>query len=102
MRFGVFLAPFHPEDECPTEQIHRDLELVEHLERFGYDEVWIGEHHSGGVEIVASPELFIAHAAARTARIRLGTGVSALEAATAEHEKERRQRGGKGTSWVDE
>lgn len=78
IRFGVFLAPFHPDDESPTEQIHRDLDLIEHLERLGYHEAWIGEHHSGGYEIIGSPELFIAHAAARTQRIRLGTGVVSL------------------------
>lgn len=78
LRVGVFLAPFHPADEGPTEQIHRDLELVQHLDRLGYDEAWIGEHHSGGFEIIASPELFIAHAAAITQRIRLGTGVVSL------------------------
>ena len=78
MRFGIFLAPFHPDDENPTEQLHRDLRLVEHLEALGFDEAWIGEHHSGGYEIIASPELFIAHAAARTGRIRLGTGVVSL------------------------
>jgi limonene 1,2-monooxygenase len=78
IRFGVFLAPFHPDDENPTEQLHRDLALIEHLEHFGYHEAWIGEHHSGGFEIIGSPELFIAHAAARTQRIRLGTGVVSL------------------------
>ena len=77
-RFGVFLAPFHPDDEDPTEQLHRDFELVERLESLGYHEAWIGEHHSAGFEIVGSPELFIAHAAARTERIRLGTGVVSL------------------------
>jgi limonene 1,2-monooxygenase len=76
LRFGVFLAPFHPDDENPTEQLHRDLGLIEHLEACGYDEAWIGEHHPGGYEIIGSPELFIAHAAARTSRIRLGTGSS--------------------------
>ncbi|MCA9513252.1 MAG: LLM class flavin-dependent oxidoreductase [Myxococcota bacterium] len=78
VRFGVFLAPFHPDDENPTEQIHRDLALVAELERLGYDEAWIGEHHSAGFEIIGSPELFIAHAAAITQRIRLGTGVVSL------------------------
>ena len=78
MRFGVFMAPFHPEDESPTEQMHRDFELVEQLDRLGFHEAWIGEHHSAGFEIVGSPELFIAHAAARTQRIRLGTGVVSL------------------------
>ncbi|HEX8540032.1 MAG TPA: LLM class flavin-dependent oxidoreductase, partial [Cystobacter sp.] len=44
----------------------------------GYEEAWIGEHHSAGYELIASPELFIAAAAERTRSIRLGTGVSSL------------------------
>ena len=78
LRTGIFLAPFHPLDEDPTEAIQRDLELVEQLDALGYDEAWIGEHHSGGYEIIASPELFIAAAAERTQRIKLGTGVVSL------------------------
>src|SRR5919202_1875222 len=50
MRFGIFMAPFHP----------------------------VGEHHSGGWETIGSPEVFIAAAAARTRYIRLGTGVVSL------------------------
>ena len=78
MRFGIFLAPFHRHDENPTLALERDLELVEWLDRLGYDEAWIGEHHSAGSEIIASPEVFIATAAERTSRIKLGTGVSSL------------------------
>jgi limonene 1,2-monooxygenase len=78
LRNGIFLAPFHPLDEDPTEALHRDLALVEHLDRLGYEEAWIGEHHSAGFEIIASPELFIAAAAERTRRIKLGTGVVSL------------------------
>jgi limonene 1,2-monooxygenase len=78
MRFGIFLAPFHPTGQNPTLALERDLELIELLDRLGYDEAWIGEHHSGGYEIIASPEVFIATAAARTRRIRLGTGVVSL------------------------
>ena len=78
LRFGIFLAPFHPVDEDPTAAMDRDLELVEHLDQLGYDEAWIGEHHSGGYEIIASPEVFIAAAAERTKQIRLGTGVVSL------------------------
>ena len=66
LRFGTFLAPFHPAGENPTLALQRDLELVEHLDRLGYDEAWIGEHHSAGSEIIASPEIFIAAAAERT------------------------------------
>ena len=78
LRFGAFIAPFHPIDENPTLAIERDLELVEHLDRLGYDEAWIGEHHSAAYELIASPEVFIAAAAQRTKHIRLGTGVSSL------------------------
>ena len=78
LRNGIFLAPFHPLDEDPTLCIHRDLELIEHLDRLGYDEAWVGEHHSAGFEIIASPEVFIAAAAERTRSIKLGTGVVSL------------------------
>ena len=66
LRFGIFLAPFHPIGQNPTYALERDLELIEHLDRLGFDEAWIGEHHSGGYEIIASPEVFIATAAERT------------------------------------
>src|ERR1700729_1488177 len=78
LRNGIFLAPFHPVDEDPTLCIQRDFELVEHLDRLGYEEAWIGEHHSAAYELIASPEVFIAAAAQRTKHIRLGTGVSSL------------------------
>jgi limonene 1,2-monooxygenase len=78
LRFGTFIAPFHAPGQNPTLAIHRDLELVEHLDRLGYDETWIGEHHSAGSEIIASPEIFIAAAAERTKRIKLGTGVTSI------------------------
>ena len=78
MKFGIFLAPFHSLGENPTLAIHRDLELIEWLDQLGYDEAWVGEHHSAGWELIASPEVFIAAAAERTKHIRLGTGVSSL------------------------
>ena len=78
LRFGAFVAPFHPVDENPSLAIERDFELVQWMDRLGYDEAWIGEHHSAGYELIASPEVFIATAAERTRHIRLGTGVSSL------------------------
>ena len=78
LRTAVFFPPHHPNDEDPTLAIQRDFELVEYLDRIGYDEAWIGEHHSGGFEIINSPEVFIAAAAERTKRIMLGTGVVSL------------------------
>jgi len=78
LRCGIFMAPFHPNGQNPTFALERDLELVEHLDRIGFHEAWIGEHHSGGFELISSPELFIAAAAERTKHIDLGTGVVSL------------------------
>lgn len=78
LRFGIFMAPFHPSGQNPTLALERDLELIVRLDELGYDEAWIGEHHSAGLEIIASPEIMIAAAAQRTRHIRLGTGVSSL------------------------
>ena len=75
---GIFLAPFHALNENPTLAMQRDMELLEHLDRLNYTEAWVGEHHSSGFEIIASPEMFIAAAAERTRHIRLGTGVVSL------------------------
>src|SRR5215468_9221698 len=78
LRFGMFMGPFHATNLDPTYGIERDLQVVTLLDRLGFDEAWIGEHHSGGYEIIASPEVFIAAAAARTKHIRLGSGVNSL------------------------
>jgi limonene 1,2-monooxygenase len=78
MKFGIFLAPFHRVGENPTLALNRDMELIEWLDYLGYDEVWIGEHHSAGWELIASPEIFIGAAAERTKHIMLGSGVTSL------------------------
>jgi limonene 1,2-monooxygenase len=78
LKFGIFLAPFHPMAENPTMALERDMQLLQHLDMLGYHEAWIGEHHSGGYELIACPEMFIAHAVERTKHIRLGTGVISL------------------------
>lgn len=78
LRFGVFLNPFHKVGFNPHLALHRDIEIAEHLDRLGYDELWFGEHHSSATETIASPELMIAVASQRTSHIRLGTGVASL------------------------
>jgi limonene 1,2-monooxygenase len=78
LQFGLFLAPIGHPQQNPTRSLHRHLENIQLLERLGFDEVWVGEHHSGGYEMIGSNELFIAVAAERTRRIRFGTGVVSL------------------------
>ena len=72
------MPPMHKTGVNPTLALHRDLQLLEHLDRLGYHEAWIGEHHSAGSELIASPEVMIAAAAERTRHIKLGTGVNSL------------------------
>ena len=74
MRFGLFLMP----EPFPWSNwtLSYDLKLEEIVvaERFGYDEVWIGEHHTGAYENIPAPDIYIAKASALTHRIGLGTG----------------------------
>lgn len=78
LRFGAFLSPMHPLGEDPTLQFQRDLELAQLLDDLGYDEFWLGEHHSMGWNTIGAPDLFVAAAAERTRRIKLATGVMTL------------------------
>lgn len=75
LKFGTFQAPFHDHGTNPNANLHRDLELIRHLDYLGFDESWIGEHHSCGTEIIADPMIFAAAALERTRNIKLGTGV---------------------------
>jgi limonene 1,2-monooxygenase len=78
LRFGLFMPPYHNPRRNPTAFIEQDLRHVEELDRLGFDEVWFGEHHSGGYETIPSPEIMIAAAAQRTRQIDLCSGVISL------------------------
>lgn len=54
------------------------MQLIEWLDELGFDEAFVGEHHSSGWEIISSPEIFMAVAATRTKRIKLGSGVVSI------------------------
>ena len=75
MKFGFFMMPSHSNKDNPTLAFERDLQLIEYAESLGFDEFWVGEHHSAGWETIPSPDIFLAAAATRTKRIRLGTAV---------------------------
>ncbi len=80
LTFGIFLVPFHRLGENPTLALERDLDLLRWLDHLGYDEAWIGEHHSAGWETIAAPEVFMATAAERTRHLRLGPGALSADA----------------------
>jgi putative FMN-dependent luciferase-like monooxygenase len=67
-------------DAAPAAERYRlAAEQIAHAEAQGYDAAWVAQHHfhehEGGLP---SPFVFLAHLAARTSRIRLGTGIVTL------------------------
>ncbi len=79
MRFGIFYEmqlprPWGPDDE--RRLFHEALDQVVLADRLGYDNAWEVEHHFlDEYSHSSAPEVFLAAAAARTSRIRLGHGI---------------------------
>jgi limonene 1,2-monooxygenase len=76
--FGCFLPPLHDPKTSPYAALRQDIELCGLLDDLGFDEAWLGEHHSSGWSTLSSPELLIASLARETRRIRFATGVIPL------------------------
>jgi len=57
-----------------ADAIHETLELALSCERLGYHRYWLAEHHSSRGLAGTSPEVLIGQVAARTSRIRVGSG----------------------------
>jgi len=60
----------------PARSMSEALDLVASAEAAGADAVWVTEHHFFGDGYLAQPLTFLAAAAARTTRVRLGTAVT--------------------------
>src|SRR5437763_290465 len=71
----MFSMPVHPPERPIADTYDDDFATIELADQLGYDEVWIGEHFTSVWENIPAPEVFIAEAAARTKRLRFGTGV---------------------------
>ena len=70
--YGMFIMPFHPPEKPLSQGYDEDLELIIRAEELGFQEFWIGEHHTMKYETIVMPEIFIARALGETSRIRLG------------------------------
>jgi limonene 1,2-monooxygenase len=74
VRFGLFLMPEPFPWSNWTLSYDLKLEEIVRAEQLTYDEVWIGEHHTGAYENIPAPDIFLGKASALTHRIALGTG----------------------------
>ena len=75
MKFSLFLHIERYNEETPAAQLLDEMaELVRIAERGGFEAAWVGEHHGMGYTIAPNPFVNLAYLAAKTERIRLGTG----------------------------
>ncbi|MBP89120.1 MAG: hypothetical protein CMJ64_20790 [Planctomycetaceae bacterium] len=72
IKYGMFIMPFHSPEKPLAQGYDEDLELIVRAEELGFDEFWIGEHHTMKYETIVMPEVFIGRALGETSRIRLG------------------------------
>jgi putative FMN-dependent luciferase-like monooxygenase len=76
-RLGFFTRLL--DDVDPGKRYEFAAEQIIHAERLGLDSAWVAQHHfhrdEGGLP---SPFVFLSYVAAKTSRIRLGTGIVTL------------------------
>jgi luciferase family oxidoreductase group 1 len=59
---------------APSQAVRESIELAVLADRLGYTRYWFAEHHNMASIATSAPEVLIAHAAAKTERIRIGAG----------------------------
>jgi alkanesulfonate monooxygenase SsuD/methylene tetrahydromethanopterin reductase-like flavin-dependent oxidoreductase (luciferase family) len=74
MKLGYFGMPSHPPERGLKAGHDWDLQVLRWLDELGYQEAWIGEHHTAPWEPHPAPDLLIAQALLQTEKIRLGPG----------------------------
>jgi alkanesulfonate monooxygenase SsuD/methylene tetrahydromethanopterin reductase-like flavin-dependent oxidoreductase (luciferase family) len=77
VKFGVLQFFSWPERRVDLATVYaRALDRIEIMDRNAYDAVWLAEHHFSSFSVCPSVHMVGMLAAARTRRLRIGTGVS--------------------------
>ncbi|HKK29453.1 MAG TPA: LLM class flavin-dependent oxidoreductase [Alphaproteobacteria bacterium] len=74
MKFGLFTMPSHPPERSLKDGHDFDLMTFRWLDELGFEEIWIGEHHTAPWEPHPAPDLLIAQSIKETKNIRIGPG----------------------------
>jgi luciferase family oxidoreductase group 1 len=74
IKLGVLDQVYVSEGRTATEGLQQSTRLIQSTEALGYSRFWVSEHHSMRALAFSSPEVLIAHLAAATSRIRVGSG----------------------------
>lgn len=74
MKLSIVDVSVVPEGESRSEAFQRSIELAQRAEGWGYERYWVAEHHGSASVAGRAPEVLIAELAARTERIRVGSG----------------------------
>ena len=99
LRLGMFVMPIHGPAKPLAQCIDEDLELAVKCEELGFDDFWVGEHHSSSVESssvesssvesssvesssvenIVMPKMFLAKVLGMTERMRVGPAPVCLQ-----------------------
>jgi len=79
LRLGMFVMPVHDPRKPLSQCFDEDLELAVRCEELGFDDFWVGEHHSSTYENIVMPEIFLARVLGETSRIRIGPAPVCLQ-----------------------
>ncbi|MFF2910732.1 LLM class flavin-dependent oxidoreductase [Paenibacillus sp. NPDC057934] len=62
------------EQQTQAEALQNTIKLAQEADKLGYTRFWVSEHHNTPSLTGSSPEVLVSHLAAKTERIRIGSG----------------------------
>jgi luciferase family oxidoreductase group 1 len=74
MKLSVLEQSSLSEGSSASEAIANTVSLAREIDRFGYNRIWLSEHHNVNILQGSTPEVLLASIGAQTTRIRLGSG----------------------------
>jgi alkanesulfonate monooxygenase SsuD/methylene tetrahydromethanopterin reductase-like flavin-dependent oxidoreductase (luciferase family) len=74
MKLGLFTMPSHPPERSLADGHDWDLQNLQWADELGFEEAWIGEHHTSVWEPHPAPDLLVVEGLRHTKNMRIGAG----------------------------